>query len=123
MLNAALIALVIVLYTFQSFLCKKFSDNYPGKPDNASPVFTVISGLTVVAVAFAVSGFRFSASALTVWLGIANALVLAGYNYAIIKSSQIGPYSILLVFNLVHVAVSHQNTFRGIDRKRLGDPP
>jgi len=100
MLNAALITLIVLLYTLQSFWCKKYTDSYPGKPENASPVFTVVSGLTVVAVAFAVSGFSFHASWLTVLLGVANAIVLAGYNYFIIKCSQSGPYSILMVFNL-----------------------
>ena len=100
MLNAALITLIVLLYTLQSFLCKKYTDSYPGKPENASPVFTVVSGLTVVAVAFAVSGFSFRASWLTVLLGVANAIVLAGYNYFIIKCSQSGPYSVLMVFNL-----------------------
>ena len=100
MLNAALISLIILLYTLQSFWCKKYTDSYPGKADNASPVFTVVSGLTVVVVAFVMSGFTFSAKPLTILLGVANALVLAGYNYFIIKCSQLGPYSILMVFNL-----------------------
>ena len=66
----------------------------------ASPVFTAVSGATVVAVCFAVSGFSFKAGGLTVLLGFANALALLGYNYFIVKASQTGAYSVMMVFSI-----------------------
>ena len=95
-----LIAIIIVLYTMQSFLCKKYTDNYPGNSKLASPVYTVVSATIAVIVSYAVAGFKFSASWLTIALGVVNALSLFGYNYFIIKCSQSGPSSILMVFSV-----------------------
>ena len=49
-MSALLIALLILLYTLQSFLCKLYTDKYPGDDDMASSVFTVVSGLTVAII-------------------------------------------------------------------------
>ncbi len=92
------IALLITIYTMQSLLCRKYSEYYPGKEDAASPVFTIVSGLIVAVVSYAFTGFSFQASWLTILLGIINALVLFAYNTCMIKASQNGPYSILMVF-------------------------
>ena len=100
MTNALLIGAMILLYTLQSLLCKKYSDHYKGNPDMASPVFTLVSGLIVVAVSFAVAGFSFKASPFTLLLALCNALVLVGYNTFIIKASQTGAYSVLMVFSI-----------------------
>lgn len=100
MKNALLIAAMILLYTAQSLLCKKYSDNYPGKAHMASPVFTIVSGFTVVIVSFLVSGFSFSAAPLTLLLGAVNAVTLFGYNHALIKASQLGPYSVVMTFSI-----------------------
>ncbi len=97
-MSAILIALLIVVYTMQSLLCRKYSEYYPGEEKTASPVFTVVSGLIVAVVSYAFTGFSFEASGLTISLGIVNALVLFAYNTCMIKASQNGPYSILMVF-------------------------
>ena len=97
-MNAFFIAIVILLYTMQSFLCRKYSEHYPGNSDMASLVFTIISGAIVALISFIFTGFSFSASPLTILLGILNAAVLVGYNTCLIKASQNGPYSILMVF-------------------------
>lgn len=98
MTSAILISCMIVLYTLQSLLCKQYSVHYPGREDNASPVFTVVSGLTVFALSLVLMGFRFEASLLTVILSLINAVALIGYNACIIKASQTGSYSILMTF-------------------------
>lgn len=98
MTSAILISCMIVLYTLQSLLCKQYSVNYPGNPDHASPVFTVVSGLTVFVLSLILTGFRFELDLLTVVLGLANAVALIGYNTCIIKASQTGSYSILMTF-------------------------
>jgi len=99
-MSGFLIAFIVLLYTFQSFLCKKYSDNYPGDPDTASPVFTIVSGVTVALVSVALSGFSFSASWLTMLLALINGIALFGYNMFLIKASQCGSYSVLMVCNL-----------------------
>ncbi|MBR7111753.1 MAG: hypothetical protein IKC75_02360 [Clostridia bacterium] len=91
---------IVLLYTAQSFLTRLYSARYPGNADNASPVFSIISGITVAVVSVAVCGFHFAASPLTWLLGILNALALILYNATIIKASQTGPYSVLMVFSI-----------------------
>ena len=91
---------IVLLYTAQSFLTRLYSARYPGNAENASPVFSIISGITVAVVSVAVCGFHFEASALTWLLGVVNALALILYNATIIKASQSGPYSVLMVFSI-----------------------
>lgn len=96
-----LLAVVVVLYTLQSLFTKMYTDRYPGHPDNASSVLTVISGLSVAAVTF--FGFSLCQFTFNPWsllIGVLNAVFLYGYNYFIVKASQTGPYSILMMFNL-----------------------
>ncbi len=100
MKTAVLVAAMILLYTLQSLLCKKYSDYYPGKKTAASPVFTVISGITVVLFSLALSVFRFSLSPVTALLGLFNALALVGYNTFLIGCAQRGAYSVMMVFSI-----------------------
>lgn len=92
----AFMALIIVLYTFQNFFCKKFSLGYPG--EDSTPVLTIVGGIIVVATTFVISGCVFSAHVLTVILGIINAVALYFYNDFLLKASVSGPYSVLIVF-------------------------
>lgn len=92
----AFMALIIVLYTFQNFFCKRFSLSYSGK--DSTPVLTIIGGIIVVAVTFLFSGCVFSAKILTVIFGIINAIALYFYNDFLLKASVSGPYSVLIVF-------------------------
>lgn len=95
-----LMGVVVLLYTAQSFLTRLFSAEYPGDPRHASPVFSVVSGATVVVVSLFMCGFHFVASPLTWLLGIINGFALLLYNTTIIKASQTGPYSVLMVFSI-----------------------
>ena len=95
-----LMVAIVLLYTAQSFLTRLYSARYPGNAENASPVFSIISGITVAVVSVAVCGFHFVASPLTWLLGVLNALALIIYNATIIKASQSGPYSVLMVFSI-----------------------
>lgn len=92
----AFMALIIILYAFQNFFCKKFSLGYTGK--DSTPVLTIIGGIIVVAVTFFFSGCSFSAKWLTVILGVINAVALYFYNDFLLKASVSGPYSVLIVF-------------------------
>ena len=98
MINVLLVSAVILLYTMQNLFCRIYTGYYPGQKHNASPVYTVISGLTVAAVTFFFAGCSFSASPLTVLFAVLNAAALVGYNAFIVKASQTGSYSILMVF-------------------------
>lgn len=98
MLTYALLLFLILLYTAQSLLTRLYSTYYPGPSDMASPVFNVISGMIVMLSALVVCGFRFDASWQTLLLGVANGLAFVLYSITIIKASQTGPYSVLMIF-------------------------
>jgi drug/metabolite transporter (DMT)-like permease len=95
-----LLIFMIIVYTLQSFLIRLYSDHYPGDEDMASPVFTIVSGLSVVIVSFAVSGFHFQADWKTLLFGAIGGIALVLYNEAIVKSVQRGPYSVMMVFQI-----------------------
>ena len=97
-ITTTMVSAMILLYTMQSFFCRIYTDNYPGEKHNASPVYTVVSGLSVAIITFAFTGFSFSAKPITLLLGVLNAVALFGYNYFIIKASQRGSYSVMMVF-------------------------
>ena len=91
---------MIVVYTLQSFLTRLYSDHYPGDPDMASPVFTLVSGIAVVIASFAVSGFRCEADWQTLVFGAVGGIAMVVYNNSIMKSVQNGPYSVMMVFQI-----------------------
>ncbi len=95
------VIVLIMLYTLQSLFTKLYTDKYPGDPNVASSVLTVVSGLTVVFITF--FGFslcQFTFNGWSILIGAINAVALYGYNYFIVKASQSGPYSILMMFSL-----------------------
>jgi len=99
-MSTILICFLILLYTFQSFFGRKYTDSYPGDPNDASDVLTVVYGLVVAIISMIFSGFEFVFNPLTLLFGIANAIALIGYNAFLVKASQTGSYSIMMVFNL-----------------------
>ena len=99
-MEALFIIAVVLLFTAQSLFCRMYTNHYPGKPQMASPVFTVISGFLIAAITFGFAGFSFSAQNTTLLLAICNALVLFGYNFFIVRASQLGSYAIMMVFSV-----------------------
>ena len=92
---------MIVLYTLQSLFTKLYTDHYPGDPDTASSVLTVVSGLSVVVITFfCFSACRFSFNLWSVLIGVLNAFALYGYNLFIVRASGSGPYSVVMMFNI-----------------------
>ena len=100
MLSYLLILMMVLLYTFQSVFCKQYAKYYPGDPRHATPVFTIVGGIVVAVVSFFFSGMTFSASPLTLLLGVANAITLYCYNYSVIQCTRNGSYSVLMVFSV-----------------------
>ena len=95
------VILLVLLYTAQSFFTKLYTDRYPGRPDMASSVLTVVSGISVALITFLC--FELCSFTFNPWcilIGVLNAVALYGYNYFIVKASQSGPYSILMMFSL-----------------------
>ena len=99
-MSTILICFLILLYTFQSFFGRKYTESYPGDPNDASDVLTVVYGLVVAVISMMFSGFVFEFNYITLLFGIANSVALIGYNAFLVKASQTGSYSIMMVFNL-----------------------
>ena len=91
-----LVLLLISIYTGQSFFCKLYTKHYPGDPEATSPVFSVVSGLftALAALGFALCSLPFHWNWQIIVMGIANSVILALYNFAMVKASECGPYSI-----------------------------
>ena len=96
-----LLAFLIALYTMQSLFTKLYTDKYPGDENDASNVLTVVSGLSVAIITFVFfSKFEFTFNIWCILIGFCNAIALYAYNWSIVKASQTGPYSILMMFSL-----------------------
>lgn len=95
------IFILILLYTGQSFFCKLYTEKYPGDPDATTPVFSVTSGFITAASAFVFAlcmGFHWNWQIVT--MGLVNSLILAIYNFSMVKASERGPYSIQMTLML-----------------------
>lgn len=91
-----LVLLLISIYTGQSFFCKLYAKRYPGDPEATTPVFSVVSGFltALAALGFALFSLPFHWNWQIVAMGIANSIILAVYNLAMVKASECGPYSV-----------------------------
>lgn len=90
------ILLLISIYTGQSFFCKLYTKHYPGDPEATTPVFSVVSGFVtaLAALGFALFSLPFHWNWQIIVMGVANSVILAVYNFAMVKASECGPYSI-----------------------------
>lgn len=96
-----LLAFLIALYTMQSLFTKLYTDKYPGDENDASNILTVVSGLSVAIITLVFfSRFEFTFNIYCILIGLFNAVALYLYNWSIVKASQTGPYSILMMFSL-----------------------
>ena len=75
MLSMLLIALVIVLYSFQTLFCRLYNKAYPGSEDVSPFVYCVYYGVFVSVATFLFGGCKFDPSWQTVLFGLLNALV------------------------------------------------
>ena len=100
MLNATIIGAMLILYTLQSLFCRLYTDAYPEKNSMAPAVFTSLSAIVVPLVSFIASGFEFTVSPKTVLIAAACGVACFLYDTFIIKASNMGPYSVMMVFCL-----------------------
>ena len=100
MTSALLIALIVVLYSFQTLFCTMFNNKYSGKSENASAVFCILESVFIAVFTWAWIGFKFSLSPITLLFGCLNAVALFGYNNSVIKAGARGSYSFMNVSQL-----------------------
>ncbi len=97
MTSVLLIALIVVLYSFQTLFCTLYTNKYPGKAENASPVFCVLESVIIALFTWGWIGFKFEVSAMTLLFGVLNAVALFGYNTSLIKAGSKGSYAFMNV--------------------------
>lgn len=112
-----LVALLVVLYSFQSLFLKLFSARYPAeKSAQASTVFNISYGAFAGVTTLCAMGFRFSASRVTLICGLVNAATLLAYNVSMIQASRRGSYAfqmIAMLFGGIVVPMLHSVIFLG----------
>lgn len=94
MLSVVLIALVIVLYSFQTLFCRLYNNCYPGKEEVSPFVYCAYYGVFVSVATFFFGSCSFSPSWQTVLFGLLNAFALLLYNITLIKATATGSYAI-----------------------------
>ncbi|MBQ3708399.1 MAG: EamA family transporter [Clostridia bacterium] len=95
-----LVAVLVLLYTFQSAFCNLYAKHYPGQKAHASPVYSVLYGFLVALGTLVFARFAVHPSPLTWGLGILNGAALVTYNTLLIKAAALGPFSVTMIFNL-----------------------
>lgn len=114
MTSTLLIILIVVLYSFQTLFCTLYTNKYPGKAENASPVFCVLESVAIALFTWAWIGFKFDLSPMTLLLSVLNAVALFGYNTSLIKASARGSYAFLnvsLLFGGILVPLLYTTVF------------
>ena len=94
MISVLLIALVIVLYSFQTLFCRLYNKAYPGREDVSPFVYCLYYGVFVSAATFLFGGCTFQPSWQTVLFGLLNAFALLLYNVTLIKATASGSYAV-----------------------------
>ena len=115
MTTALLVAVMVVLYSFQSLFLKLFSSSRSAGEDT-STVFSISYGAFAGIATLLVSGFHFAPSPVTWACGLINAVVLLLYNLAMIKASKGGSYSfqmIMCLFGGITVPMVYHELFMG----------
>ncbi len=95
MISTLLIITLVLLYSFQTLLCKFYSDNYTGKHELASPVLCVMQSIAIALLSWGFAGFKFEISLVSILFGAINAAVLFGYNTSLIKAGDRGSYAFM----------------------------
>ena len=116
-MTALLVALMVLLYSFQSLFCRLFSESYQQKDAGiVSTVFSISYGVFAGVATMFVAGFQFSFSAITLICGLGNALMLLIYNTAMIQASRQGSYSfqmLCMLYGAIILPMIHEALFMG----------
>ena len=116
-MTALLVAVMTILFSFQSLFCKMFSEKYDsGSAAMTSTVFSIAYGAFAGVATLIIAGFHFAPSPVTLACGVANAVTLLVYNTAMIQASRSGSYSfqmICMLFGAIVLPLFHTVLFLG----------
>ena len=98
MLNGILIVVLTLLFSWQSFFARKYTESYAGpNAADASNIYNIVYGSVIALLTLLLAGFRYTPSLPTLLLGLVNAAMLITYNMSLVKGSVLGPYSFLML--------------------------
>lgn len=116
-MTAVLVAVMTLLFSFQSLFCKLFSQKHAASGlAMTSTVFSIAYGAFAGLATLILAGFHFSPSSQTLLLGLLNAVVLLVYNTAMIEASRGGSFSfqmICVLFGGIVLPLLHKLLFLG----------
>ncbi|MBR5287880.1 MAG: hypothetical protein IKU34_04725 [Clostridia bacterium] len=116
-MTALLVAVMTLLFSFQSLFCKLFSEKYDsGSAAMTSTVFSIAYGAFAGIATLLIAGLRFAPSGITLLCGLINAITLLVYNTAMIQASRSGSYSfqmICMLFGAIVLPLLHTVFFLG----------
>ena len=84
-------------HSLQSLFARLFNRDGTGNADAAPIVFAVLFGASIGVLTFAVGGFAFSASPMTLLLGLCNAIAVVIFNLSLIRATARGSYAIAMI--------------------------
>lgn len=116
-----LLGILTLLHSFQTLFCTLYTSRYPGRGELASPVFCVLQSIVIALFTWVCSGFATEAAPLTIVFGVANALMLFGFNTSLIKAGTTGSYAfmnMMLLFGGILVPVVYAALF--VEGESLG---
>lgn len=95
-----LLLITVLLYVSQNFFCAQYSKRTRASENVSSFIYTFYLGLVLAAITFALNGFKFSASTLTLAFAISTAVCLVTYYFSLVNGARLGSYMLLMVFAL-----------------------
>ena len=98
MFIVAILCCTALLHALQVLFTKFFNQNYNGDSKASPFVFAVMSGTALALLTWAIGGFSFSPSWLTVALACSKAFLVLLFNVAQINAASRGSFAIMSVF-------------------------
>lgn len=89
-----LLAVLVMLYSFQSLFLRLYTASRGGKGEMQ---FSVVYGMFAGICTLAVNGFSYAPSWITVLLGVINAAVLLTYNISMGRAGGMGSYAFMMI--------------------------
>ena len=91
------ILILIFASSAHGIFLKYYGKNYPGDEGDSNLVYSAVLGLFVAFITFAVSGFTFKFSVLSLILGVINGIAVIVFNRTLASGTELGSYSILMI--------------------------
>ena len=92
-----LIFIMGLCHALQSLFARLFNRDTAGNAAATPTVFAILFGASIGTLTFAVGGFTFSASPMTVLLGACNAVIVVIFNLSLISATARGSYAIAMI--------------------------